>query len=266
MVPAKVTNQAWIDTITYNALVANAITGGTPDASPDTAKPSPRVAVIQGIFSREGDRLLTFKPVFRYPWASQPTSRPRDAPSNYVAEVTLEGGEVIRAQFDALQFEDGERKGGPFRGFFEVMVPVDPNREIVSVRITDLQGQREFGSVRRSQPPTINIVSPQPGGALGERTEVSWEAKDPDTPPDQLMFQVAYSPDGGRTWVPVAVDVRGRSATFDSTEIQGSDGSGAIRVFVSDGLNTAVAEVGKLSTRAAKYKGYDPAGRIVGTK
>ena len=250
MVPAKVTNQAWINTSTYNAIVANAIVGGSPDASPDSGKPSARVAVIQGIFSREGDRLVTFKPVFRYPWASQATSRPRDAQTNYVAEITVDGGEVIRAQFDALQFEDGERKGGPVRGFFEVMVPVDPNREIVSVRITDLEGRKEFGSVKRSQPPTVNIVSPQPGGALGERTEVKWEAKDPDTPPDQLMFQVAYSPDGGSTWVPVAVDVRGRSAVFDSTEIQTSDGNGLIRVFVSDGLNTAFAEVGKLGTPA----------------
>ena len=136
------------------------------------------------------------------------------------------------------------------------MVPVNPAQEIVSVRIIDRNGKLEYGAFKRSQPPSVRILTPTTGAKLGERTKVVWEARDPDTPGNQLVFQVAYSPNGGRSWVPVAVDVQGREATFDSTEIQRSEGKGMIRVFVSDGLNTAFADVAKLTTYAAKYKGY----------
>lgn len=255
MVAGLLTNQAWVDTTTYNFFFSHAVLGGAPDSG-DQAKPSERVAVIQGIFDPSGERLVSLKPVFRYPWPSQPISRPRNLPTRYVAEVIDDGGNTIKVPFDALKGEDSKESRGELRGFFEVMVPVAANREIVSVRITDLEGRREFGSQKRSRPPTVRISAPQSGGQLGERTEVTWEATDPDTSPDQLMFQIAYSADGGRSFVPVAVDVRGNKATFDSTEIQMSDGNGLIRVFVSDGTNTAFAQVDKLTTRAAKYKGY----------
>jgi hypothetical protein len=254
MVAGLVTNQAWVDVTNYTFFFNHAVFGGAADTE-DQAKPSERVAVIQGIFDPKGERLVSFKPVFRYPWPSQPTSRPRNAQVRYVAEVTDDGGNTTRVQFDATNPED-TKEGREIQGFFEVMVPVPANREIVSVRITDLDGRKEFGVQKHSKPPTVRIVSPQPGAQLGEKTEVVWEATDSDTRPDQLMFQVAYSYDGGRSWVPVAVDVRGKSATFDSTEIPMSDGNGVIRVFVSDGLNTAFAQVEKLTTSAAKYKGY----------
>ena len=255
MTAGLVTNQAWVDVTTYNFFFSHSISGGAPDTAGDQAKASDRVAVIQGIFDPSGERLVTFKPVFRYPWPSQPTVRPRDARARFVAEVTDDGGNTTRAQFDARNPED-TKEGREVQGFFEVMIPVAPNREIVSVRITDLEGRREFTVLKRSRPPTIRIVSPKPGDKLGEKTEVAWEATDPDTPPDQLMFQMAFSYDGGRSWVPIGVDLRGKSASFPSSEIPMADGNGVIRVFVSDGLNTAFADVAKLTTSAAKYKGY----------
>jgi hypothetical protein len=140
-------------------------------------------------------------------------------------------------------------------GFFEVMVAVSPNREINTLRITDATGQREFASLKRSEPPTIRIVTPSEGAQLGEKTEVQWEVADPDTPLDQLLLQVAYSANGGENWVPIAVDVNGteKGITFDSTLIQQSKENGVIRMFVSDGLNAAFADVQRLVTTAAKY-------------
>jgi hypothetical protein len=51
------------------------------------------------------------------------------------------------------------------------------------------------------------------------------------------------------------VDVPGtaKSLVVDTTEIQQSRGNGVIRVFVSDGLNTAFADVTNLSTVFALY-------------
>ncbi|MCI0692305.1 hypothetical protein L0337_09915 [candidate division KSB1 bacterium] len=68
-----------------------------------------------------------------------------------------------------------------------------------------------------------------------------------------MLYQLAFSPDAGRSWVPIGVDVKRTSFTFNSTEIPRSQGNGVIRVFVSDGLNTAFADVSGLTTTAAKY-------------
>jgi hypothetical protein len=55
--------------------------------------------------------------------------------------------------------------------------------------------------------------------------------------------------------VPIAVDVSGteQEISFDSTQIQKSEGEGVIRVFVSDGLNTIFADVTELTPLAAQY-------------
>jgi hypothetical protein len=237
----RLTNQAWIDTQTYNLLLSNSSIG-----SPDAAdKPVDRVLVVQGVFDPSGTKLLRLKPVFRYPWASQPTSRRQKG--RFVAQATDAAGNTSSARFDALVTEDSE-KGGSRNGFFEVMVAVPPESEVASLRIADATGRTEFASLKRTTPPQVRVVSPAAGAKLGERTEVVWDVQD-TTPPGQRLFQVAYSPDGGRSFVPVAVDVPGsqRSVTFDSTQIQKSQ-NGLIRVFVSNGLNTAFADVGKLTT------------------
>jgi hypothetical protein len=56
---------------------------------------------------------------------------------------------------------------------------------------------------------------------------------------------VAFSYDEGRSWVPMAVDIPGtnRTFTFDASQIPESTGEGIVRVFVSDGLNTAYDDV-----------------------
>ena len=70
---------------------------------------------------------------------------------------------------------------------------------------------------------------------------------DPDTPREELLFQVAYSFDGGDSFVPIAVDQQNTEFEFDVRQIPPSRGTGLIRVFVSDGLNTSFADVGNLS-------------------
>lgn len=254
------TNQAWVDVTTYNFLLASPVlarAGGPQLATTSgaifarTTEPSQRVAVIQGIFDRSGSKLIRLEPVIRFPWSSEP-SLPSDAGA-YVAELTDDAGAVTQTRFDARVADDpdkSEEHEAP--GFFEVMVAVDPAREISQLRIIDASGQ-ELGSLKASVPPTVRIVSPTDGASIGERTEVGWEVADPDTPLDQVFVQVAYSPDGGVSWVPIAVDVPAtiKSITFDSTQIQKSDGQGVIRVFAADGLNTVSQDVANLTPTAA---------------
>jgi hypothetical protein len=121
--------------------------------------------------------------------------------------------------------------------------------------VTDATGQVSFGGFQEAvEPSEVFLFEPDPGGTLGEQTPVAWELNT-SVPDSQLQYQVAYSPDGGESWVPIAVDVPGteRSITFDSTRIQASSGNGIIRVFVSNGLETTFDEVTGLSTSAARY-------------
>jgi hypothetical protein len=249
-VAGQLTNQAWVDTSKYTTLETNTALGFSGGGSPDVRKKSRKlVAVIQGIFDRSGKKLLLLKPVFRYPWLSQPTPSQREG--QYVAVVRTSVG-TQKVAFQPRLQDDPEREVGAF-GFFEVMVPAQG--VISDVRISDLAGRQTFGRLVRSKlPPRITIVSPRRKAKLSAKTRVVWKVSDSDTSVQRLMYQVAYSPDGGRTFVPVGVDLKARQLVFDSRQIQKSAGRGLIRVFVSDGLNTAFADVGGLSTTAARFR------------
>jgi hypothetical protein len=248
MNPGQLTNAAWVDTITYNFFLGSGILSDAADIEPD--KPAERILVVQGIFDPTGRELRSLKPAFRFPWLSQPTSRRQKG--RYAVEVTDDAGSEIRIRFDPLVADDA---GNTQNGFFEVMVPIAARREAASLRITNAQGWRDYGGFKRSKPREIEIIEPKPGAELGKETKVAWKVSDLDTPSEQLMYQLAYSANGGRSWVPIAVDVPGseRSIVFNSTEIQQSKGNGVIRVYVSDGLNTEYADVTKLTPKAAKY-------------
>ena len=249
-VAGLLTNQAWVDTQTYNFLLSSSTLTTSPDIAGDLVQ---RALVIQGIFNASGTELIRLEPSFRFPWSSFPTS---EQSGSFRAEVIDETGNVISVQFTPTVADDPDkREEQEVSGFFELIVLVDPSVEVASLRITDAAGEKEVARVERSAPPEIAIISPQDGAQLGKRTRVEWNVADSDTPLDQLQFQVAYSPDGGQSWVPIAVDLPGErnSVEFDSTQIQQSSGSGVIRVFVSDGLNTVFADATKLTAAASEF-------------
>jgi hypothetical protein len=244
--PALLTNQAWVDTLTYGAELVNPGIGLGPDASPDQVKRRlrSRQLVVQGVFDPSGKRLLSLKPVFRYPWTSEATLP--DRRGAFMVRVRTASGATVSVPFDARVGNDaGEER----RGFFEVMVPV--GGQVSSIAITNRQGSRAFGRLSRAKvPPVLRILSPRRGATLAPKTTVTWTVKTGSIPASKLRFQAAYSPDGGRTFVPIGVDLRKPRLTFDSRAIRKSAGRGLIRVFVSDGLNSSFADVTGLSAPA----------------
>lgn len=256
----KLTNEAFVDMTTYNFLLGSSVLASAPDqvaalngVNLFRIDPQREVAVIQGIFDPTGTKLLQLKPVLRFPWASEPTNPEQQGP--YRAVVVNEQGQTTTTQFNPLVADDPDkREEEEGFGFFEVMVAVEPGIAIRSVSILDPSGQ-EVGSFQLSAPPEIRVTGPSTGAQLGERTEVTWELSDADTPLDQVFLQIAYSPNGGESWVPLAVDIPGsiKSISFDSTQIPKSDGNGVIRVFAADGLNTVFDEVTKLTPTKAIY-------------
>ena len=85
--------------------------------------------------------------------------------------------------------------------------------------------------------PTVRILSPNGGEVLGTKTNITWEASDPDG--DPLSYTVLYH-DGGKDslWLPVATGVTTTAITVDTSLWPGSL-QGRVMVRVTDGVNTA---------------------------
>jgi hypothetical protein len=261
-VAGQVTNVALIDTINYNFLLASPVLASTDqlvasiNGGPffQVREPSERVAVIQGVLDESGKELLRLQPVFRFPWPSEASFEQRQGA--FIVEVIDDAGNVTRVPFDGRVADDpSEVEEREVPGFFEVMVGVDPGRELNQVRIIEAATARELGTLERSEPPTIAVVTPTRGAQLGERTEVSWDLTDRDTPLEDIFVQIAYSPDGGVNWVPISVNVPGtiKTITFDSTQIPKSDRQGVLRLFAGDGLNTVFEDVDGLTASLGAF-------------
>jgi len=241
--PGLLTNQAWVTSDKYTTLF-NSATLSAPDAPDITFATS--VLVVQGVFDPAGQKLVRLKPVFRYPWLSQPTrilQQPETGAPPYAVNVVTAAGITISVPFTPLIADDPAEEVERF-GSFEVMIPAPA--DVVSLNITDRTGLQNFGGFQRSATPvTVSIVSPLPGAALDPATKVVARVSNPSA---GALFQAAYSPDGGKSFVPIAVDLADPTFTFDATTVPPSSGSGLIRIFAGDGLNTTMVDVGNLTT------------------
>lgn len=240
-VPGLLTNQAWIETPKYISLLGNTALGfGSGDTGGDVKRKVRRnVLAIQGVLDPRGRRVIRLEPVFRYPWLSQPTAATQTG--DYIAEVVTSTGGVIRAPFDGAVRDDGRAEKDPF-GSFSVMVAAPAGIQSLSIRTR--KGRKPLATLRRTKlAPRIVIVTPKAKTKLGKRVVLRWRASDGDTDRADLRFQVAYSTNNGRSFVPVGVSIAGSSFAFDARQVRRARGTGLIRVFVSDGLNTSFADV-----------------------
>jgi hypothetical protein len=243
----RLTNEAWIQPVNYQALY-DAL--GTLQSG-CTMSQIPTVVHIQGIFNSTGSELLRLYPVYRWPWpVPVPPVPPECSDCPYLAVITSTTGEAVKLPFNALV---AAPEVTPEHGFFDLQAQVDG--DIASLQMSDMRSGKTLAEVTPAKaPPTITLTSPKAGEQLGETTTISWNAQY-SVPDDQVQYQIAYSPDNGQTFVPLAVGVAGatRQITVDTREIQKSGGQGLIRVFLGDGLNTVYSDVTGLTTAAAIY-------------
>lgn len=248
MAAAKTTCEAWVDTQTYGYFLANGFfCTGSSTTAPDDGPGSTHVLFIQGSFSSDGTQLADLKPVFRFPWLSHSTSSEQSGP--YLAEITDENGGVTTREFDALQGgpeADDEENADPIRGHFAVRVPLGENLRATLLRIVDSADPTvEFGRIEGAlSPPVLTVDLPNSGDLLSGEVTVEWTA---DPGGADLLYQVAYSHDGGQSFVPVGVNLTETTVTFDTSDVPSSAGEGLIRVFVSNGLDTTFEDVDQLT-------------------
>lgn len=91
-----------------------------------------------------------------------------------------------------------------------------------------------------SESPEVRITAPTGSGTYDTNLTLDWDASDPDGHP--LMFDIAYSPDGGATWQGVVSLLPSGVRTYDIdlSSLPGSENA-FFKVIASDGFNTSSA-------------------------
>jgi hypothetical protein len=111
-----------------------------------------------------------------------------------------------------------------------------------AARLVLKRGETVLATRQKSpNPPSITLLAPHgPGALAGNTVEVRWQAADPD-PGDEaaLVATILYTPDGGATVLPVAVELQGRTSfTVGLDELPGGSAARFI-VRVTDGWHQA---------------------------
>ncbi len=121
---------------------------------------------------------------------------------------------------------------------FNVAVPkVEGVHEIV---IKNIDGTTILRKTASHNSPSIELISKLGGKSFSKgKILLSWKLWDPDNEP--LILNIEYSPDFGKTWVPLAYleEPEESEIEVDVAHLPPSD-SAVIRLSVSDGIHTAV--------------------------
>lgn len=85
--------------------------------------------------------------------------------------------------------------------------------------------------------PNVRIINPKRGDKWKSTgtVKIRWEASDPDG--DRLVYRVEYSRDNGKTWVPIATQVKQHELDVDLSTLAGCKKTCRLRVIAMDGIN-----------------------------
>ena len=120
------------------------------------------------------------------------------------------------------------------------------------VKVQALHGRQVLGAITNGAPgkgPSVSITAPAAGAtwAVNSHPVISWNPSSPAGLP--LTAMVEYSPDGGLSRYPLGKQIVAHSLTVDADQLAGSTNAW-VYVQVSDGMNTATAQVGPFTVAA----------------
>jgi hypothetical protein len=151
--------------------------------------------------------------------------------SGYQITFTGAGGETLAAA-PLLDRSNPHEPTGIF-GFSEILAfPAGT----AAIHLTAPSGEHLVTRLVTA-PPSVTILSPNDGGAATAPLEIRWEASDPDG--DPLTYSLAYSPDNGATWYPIAAQLTATSVIFEHFDLLAGSAQGLFRVTALDGVNAA---------------------------
>lgn len=226
MAAGRLTHQAWIDTRTYNFLSSSPIIACPVDAANRVSE----YLFVTGTIGRDGIGVLN--PIYQLKGGAEPTSSNQEGRYALILEGKR-GEELFKLPFDvSFESDSGELEAA---APFSLVVPVFGDlKKVLLVRTDTLLDQ----IVRSDHVPQVSILpSAAEENANGIKT-ISWWGFDPDS--DDLAYSLQYSLDGGRSFAPLAVNLKTTRYTLRN-EIPKSNNA-IIRVVATDGLNTSVAD------------------------
>ncbi len=175
---------------------------------------------------------VQFDPVYQVNWQTAIENPP--VGTEYCLELRDGGGSLLDEYCFDIEMTDEIGQTSVIEGFVIARhYPTGLSR--VALR----RGSILLGEITASpNEPTVTVVSPNGGESwtASGSYAITWSASDADG--DPLTYSVFYSPDGGQSLIPVAVDVTETSYELDTTQIAGSTNA-RIRVLATDGMNTA---------------------------
>ena len=265
----NVTNAAWADATTFRRLIdaqplqrtISAAAGVSAARAAGAPRPC-RAVTVRGEVTRYATRAgrlvaqrAALKPAFPGSCAGERPARRADA--QLFAEVSYRVGRRVRTRRVPVDsriivnrhLPELKGPGHPVvLGPFSVNVPV--GGVVTSVRLVD-RARRTLDRLTRSRTgPSLAVRRFNRGLTLGRGTTLRWSASDRDTRDSRLRYHVAYSPDGGASFVPVAVNLRTPRLAVDGRRLPRSSGRrGVLRVLASDGLNTRVRDLRGVTNR-----------------
>jgi len=177
-------------------------------------------------------------------------------------ELRDAAGKLLFGQNFEVSFDIGDSEKPANVAPFTLFIPKVKN---IAHVVLFSEGKEVTRQVRSPNSPVIRLLSPKQGETLKDQKLIQWEAEDKDG--DKLRFSLQYSPDGGKTFVPLAVNLTGQEFVLDPLQIPGSRGqTGLIRLIATDGLNTATTEVNTLlvSGKTPKVQILKPVSSVAG--
>lgn len=228
MVPGLLTNVAFVDVATYthfyNHPMFQCSDGPKPGNGTHTGGD---YLFVTGLIDEAGR--ATLNPVYRLQGPREFTQS--DPTGVYAIQVHTSAGQAeLRFNVDA-HAEDVE---GEMGRAFSLAIPNDSGIQAISLLH---QGQSQDVLLRSAHAPVGGFaVAP---GVLSGATTLGLNATDADG--DQLTYSIQYSPDGGRTLVPIVVSGTGTQFTVNAEQLPAST-NGLLRLLITDGLNTTTIE------------------------
>jgi hypothetical protein len=182
--------------------------------------------VFSGVLSREG-KIESFRVLRNF------VALPSIKQGTHSLVMRARDGKVVRTVPFVLLDSDGKKE----RRSFLIATPFEPALATVAL----YEGTRLlFERKASATPPEVQLVSPKGGETWRQgKQKIVWQLQDMDG--DRLETFVAYSADGGKSWLPLGlVDGRINSIEVDIANLVPTR-EALIQVAVSDGLNTQTA-------------------------
>lgn len=210
----------WISPFDYNKLLKGDLAPQGSGAVP-AGEPAGQFLVVKGSAQADGSAgSLDSAYVIT---SAQPAEAPA-AGGNYCLHFSGGGDYCFELEF--VEHRSQERLDSES---FSLRVPLPAGTDSVAL----MHGATQLDLLSASvSPPTVAVTQPDHDWS-GEQT-IAWTGTDGDG--DPLQYAVMYSPDGGLTWLPLAVDAADTELTFDTSELEGQQV--LVRVLASDGLQT----------------------------